>query len=336
MSPRSSARRWPDPRFPLAAGLAAAALLALAAPAAAEPAGEVRFVAGSAQLTDAAGRQKPLTAGTELQAGDRVVTGAGGRVQFRLSDGSLVLVHGDSDVAIETYRFRDVANAGALLHLRLTRGVLRAQTGAAASRSTTAYRVVTPTATIASRGADHEPAFIPEPRWGETPAAPPGTYDRVYSGATVIEAFGSRVEVLPGQVGFAAAVAHAPPQILATPPAFLNHPVGGDSALAPGGLLPGVGLPGVAHRHRLPRVLIVPGVLPGTARPDPTAGTSTGAGHSIVAPLPGPVVSPLPGPVVTPLAAPVVSPLTAPVVSPPVPAAGVPSAPVRRDSRSAP
>jgi hypothetical protein len=58
----------------------------------------------------------------------------------------------------------------------------------------------TPIATIGIRGTDHEPLYVAP---GEKSSVPPGTYDKVNTGATYIETAAGRIEVEKGRAGFA-------------------------------------------------------------------------------------------------------------------------------------
>lgn len=189
---------------------------------AAEAAGYVQVVVGSAKLYDAAGMERDIQKGAEIRPGDRIVTGDQSLVQMKLTDGSYVSVRTNTDVALEHYRHDEKSpkESGALL--KLVRGALRSITGLIGARNPDGYRIVTPTATIGIRGTDHEPVFIPEPKAGETPMGAPGTYDKVNSGATVIRAASGEINIRPGQVGFVPAAARVPPVILPAVPDFFK------------------------------------------------------------------------------------------------------------------
>jgi len=72
-------------------------------------------------------------------------------------------------------------------------------------RNKSNYLVNTPTAKIGIRGTDHEPYYVPSPAPGETLPAPPGTYNKVNVGETVIRTPGGTVVVGANQIGFAPA-----------------------------------------------------------------------------------------------------------------------------------
>lgn len=191
--------------------------------AAAQDAGQVQVVVGAAQLINTAGQQRPVERGAAIQQGDRIVTSDGALVQVKLSDGTFLSVRTDTDVTIEKVKHDEKAPAESSMLIRLARGALRSITGLIGSSNPSAYKVITPTATIGIRGTDHEPVFIPEPKPGETPLAPPGTYDKVNSGATMIQTGQGLVDIRPGQVGFVPVGAKEPPKLLPAVPEFFKR-----------------------------------------------------------------------------------------------------------------
>lgn len=197
-----------------------------------DPAGQVQIVVGAAQLIDGMGKQRPLERGSEIRQGDRIVTGDGALVQLKLTDGTYLSVRTNTDVSVDKYKYDEKSAQGSSMLLKLAQGALRSITGFIGSRSPEAYKVVTPTATIGIRGTDHEPVFIPEPKTGEIPAGPPGTYDKVNSGATFIQTTAGSVEIRPGQVGFVPVLTNTPPKLLPAVPDFFKKLDGKDGGLA--------------------------------------------------------------------------------------------------------
>ena len=103
--------------------------------------------------------------------------------------------------------------------INLLRGGFRSVTGWIGKFNPRAYRIVTPTATIGVRGTDHEPRYIPE----DSSEGEPGTYDKVYVGATTITSGAGGAEVAPDQAGFAPAQASEKPRLLASVPTFFRR-----------------------------------------------------------------------------------------------------------------
>ncbi len=237
--------------------LVVSALTSLASPAAwaDELAGQVQIVVGAAQLIDASGKARPLERGSQVRQGDRVVTEEGALVQLKLTDGTFVAVRTNTDVAIEKYRYDDKSAQNSSMLLKLARGALRSITGLIGSNNPEAYKVVTPTATIGIRGTDHEPVFIPDPRPGEVPVGPPGTYDKVNSGATVIITLDGSVDIKPGQVGFVPIVPGTAPKLLPAVPDFFKR-------LDPKGDATGKGNRGLGDQKFLARPQLKQGLDP--------------------------------------------------------------------------
>lgn len=213
------------PHTPRAWAGAVAAMLVLSLPVAAqtqETAGQVQVVVGAAQLIDLSGKARPIERGAEIRQGDRIVTEDGALVQMKMTDGALVSVRTNTDVTVEKYKHDEKSAQNSNMLLKLARGALRSITGLIGGSNPDAYKIVTPTATIGIRGTDHEPVFIPEPKPGETPLAPPGTYDKVNSGATRIITSLGNVDIKPGQVGFVPATPGVVPKVLPAVPDFFK------------------------------------------------------------------------------------------------------------------
>jgi hypothetical protein len=69
---------------------------------AAGPAGQVIALAGPC-FAVSGGRQRPLTTGAAVGAGDTVETPAGARLKLRMSDGSIIALASGSEVTIRDY-----------------------------------------------------------------------------------------------------------------------------------------------------------------------------------------------------------------------------------------
>src|SRR5262245_44606185 len=165
---------------------AAIALLALLAPPAAwaVEAGKFQFVAGDVKLLNAAGVQRAPVKGEAFSAGDTLITGPTGSAQIRMTDGGLVAVRPDTQLKLDQYVFNGREDRSERKIVSLIKGGFRAITGLIGNRNKDNYRILTPSATIGIRGTDHEPVVIPA---GAPGGFQPGTYDRVYRGATIIE-----------------------------------------------------------------------------------------------------------------------------------------------------
>ncbi|MFO0461409.1 MAG: FecR domain-containing protein, partial [Burkholderiales bacterium] len=175
----------------------AAVALACAAPALAQDA-RLWLVAGDVVVVrpgpagDAT--RRPIT-GDAVSAGDRIETGADGRVQMRFSDGSVVSLQPGSRFTIDAYRFEGDAQRAVYV---LTRGTLRTLTGAVGKRRHEDYKLITPTATVGVRGTEfvvEETACDPQCR----PGLSAGTRVMVSQGRVAVTTRGGTVEVDAGR-----------------------------------------------------------------------------------------------------------------------------------------
>ena len=175
------------------------ALLACAWPAAAATLyATVEFSEGAVTIVDASGKSRPARVGERIFEGETLVTENDGELHVRTADHGLLALRPNSYVRVDEYRAE--ASAGDKTILSLVKGTFRSITGWIGKYNRDGYRVRTSIATIGIRGTDHEPMAI-EP--GPGASGPPGTYDKVNSGATYIENKSGRVNVDPNRAGFA-------------------------------------------------------------------------------------------------------------------------------------
>jgi hypothetical protein len=190
---------------------------------AAEIAGRLQFVVGDVSLLKPDGVSRVASKGAAIAEGESIATGKDAQAQILMSDQALIAVRSDTLLKIETYRYSGKENENDRSFLGLLRGGFRAVTGQIGRFNRSAYQVRTPNATIGIRGTDHEPFYIPPPLPGQTPLGTPGTYDKVNSGATVLQTPGGRIELGPNQVGFVAQQLGAMPQKLPEIPGFMRN-----------------------------------------------------------------------------------------------------------------
>lgn len=198
---------------PFACLLAAAVMLASAG--AAAQSAVVAFSIGEATLLRDAGRS-PLSAGTSVSAGDRIVTGADARAQLRFADGTVVAIAPSTELAVES--------AGAPAVLRLARGGVRAASPRVEEARGEVLRLTTPQSTLVARGSSsHVQVLICAPGGCRaTPdAAPadPGLYAGVYDGSVAASASGTTASF--GLREFFFVADGGAPRRLVAPPAFL-------------------------------------------------------------------------------------------------------------------
>lgn len=157
-----------------------------------------------------------------LEVGDIIHTEANAWALLHMSDGALITVRPETEFRLDAYRYdaKDAPGENKSI-LSLVRGSLRVITGLIGQSNRAGYAVNTPIATIGIRGTDHETTHVDAAR-AASGAALGGTYDKVYSGATVLRNARGETRLEPGQIAFADAGARAVPQRLAREPAFLR------------------------------------------------------------------------------------------------------------------
>ena len=209
-------------RILIALSVAALASITTIATVHAAPAARVQFTNGDVQIIGKDNVARAAFKGEFLNEGDTIVTGRNSAAQLRMADDGVVAMRPDSRIAIDTFHWEGKEDGLERSVLSLVKGGFRAITGVIGRRNKSNYLVNTPTATIGIRGTDHEPFYVPPPAPGETPPAPPGTYNKVNVGETVIRTPGGTVIIGANQIGFAPPQPNAPPVRLDKVPDFMR------------------------------------------------------------------------------------------------------------------
>ncbi len=210
----STARRaW------IAALLSAVAIAATGA-IAAEPVkfAMIEWVAGPVEVVNARGQSRPAWVSEAVLSGETIQTGPGGEMHVRTEDAGFIAFRPNSQVRIDSYMAAGGKEDN--LALSLLRGALRSVTGWIGKTNSPRYSVRTPTATIGIRGTDHETHYVP-PHAGTDPnLPPPGTYDKVNAGSTVLQNAGGQVVIGTNQSAHAPHDAKAAPRLLDRAPSI--------------------------------------------------------------------------------------------------------------------
>jgi len=185
-------------------------------------AGQIQLVIGYATVWERTGSQRPAQKGVELYPGDAVVTAASSNVQIRMTDDTLLWVHPNSRLKIDQYTYTKKGDAKDNIALQLVQGAARTATGLIAKANNSNFMLRTATATIGIRGTDFETAYVAPAMGGAKPVAAPGTYNRVYSGATVMKSPAGQVEVNEDEAAYVGIRPGDKPQILKPIPEFLR------------------------------------------------------------------------------------------------------------------
>lgn len=182
--------------------------------AAARAAGKVVLVEGDTRFRDRAGAERRPRVGDQLYEGERLVTGADGEVHLDMGDGGYIGVRPDTEMSIDLFVAEGRPDDRS--EISLVKGSFRTITGWIGKAQNALIRTFD--ATIGIRGTDHEPLVVP-PGAGQ---GEPGTYDRVYVGATALQTARGSVDLKAGQAGFAPRGTGIPPRVLEVIPAFFR------------------------------------------------------------------------------------------------------------------
>jgi hypothetical protein len=186
--------------------------LALAAPTTPQkPAGRVLSVVGDAEAVSSHGVTRRLAQGDVVREGDTLATGADSHLQLRMADDALLALRPDSRLRLHIYNFVERGAPGSYASMELFVGGLRSITGAIGRIEKHNYLIRGGKSLIGVRGTDHE-VFVVDA----------GTYDRVTQGATYIADERGRVDLEPGETGFAALAGNQPPRRLERAPEFMH------------------------------------------------------------------------------------------------------------------
>jgi len=189
--------------------LLVACLLFLSQPAHAGVAGHVQFVNGLVQVTNAAGQVHLLQKGDAIHESDMVTTNKNSSAQIKMRDGGLIAVRPDSQLKFDSFVFMGAQDGKEKSFFSLLKGGFRAITGLIGQKNKDNYRIKTLASTIGIRGTDHE-VFVVVPGSELAATTPAGTYNKVNMGETVITTDKGTVNILPNQMGFAAAADQMP------------------------------------------------------------------------------------------------------------------------------
>ena len=134
-----------------------ALLLGVPCLALAQQAGEVEFVRGVAFAQTGAQLPRAMGKGLALKEGDRLTTGEGATVIFKLQDGTRMTLRPNSEMVVQAFKYTETAVAeDNSMVLQLLRGGFRTVTGLIAKGSPESAKIQTATATIGIRGTDFD------------------------------------------------------------------------------------------------------------------------------------------------------------------------------------
>ncbi len=184
-------------------------------------AGKIQVLIGTARISQHTGQERPAQRGDDLYEGDTVSTSANSNVQIRMLDDAIIWVRPGSQFKIERYRSDQHGAAKNEIALSLLSGTMRQVTGSIGKSAPADYKLSTPNATIGIRGTEFDATFATAHIAAQL-NTPPGTYNRVYVGSTVLEGPSGRVSLNKDEAGFMGVSPGDKPQVLPRIPAFMN------------------------------------------------------------------------------------------------------------------
>lgn len=191
-------------------GLILAACLALLSTAAnAGIAGHTQFVYGNVKITNAVGQARTMQKGDAVHESDTVATAKGASAQIKMRDGGFIAIRQDSQLKFDSFVFSGKEDGNERSFFTLIKGGIRAITGLIGQKNKSNYRIGTASASIGIRGTDHE-TFVVVTGSEMAAIAPVGTYNKVNAGETTMTTDKGTINILPNQMGYAAAADQMP------------------------------------------------------------------------------------------------------------------------------
>jgi hypothetical protein len=190
----------------------------------------VLFIVGQVEAKNA-NQMRQLAKGDSVRVGDILKAGKGATLQLRMEDGGMIVLRPESQLAIESFEYKNGQSSSGHIALALLSGGFRAVTGEIGHLHKENYSIRTPNAKVGILGTDHETIFIPATQSGQGGVVEAGTYNRVISGATVLQTKQGNLQIKPNQTGFAALNGTSPIMFNRPLPLFSGLTVVGEEAL---------------------------------------------------------------------------------------------------------
>lgn len=198
-----------------------------------KPVGKILFTTSDSFLHR--NSRKPLQRKTLLKAGDTVVTGAQGRVQILMADGTKIALHPNSALRIDAFQFDKGAaqnpkaavvtngNSKGRSIYRLLKGGFRTITGTIGKVNPEGYEVKTPVATIGVRGTNYSVLLCANDCVNESGlASQNGLYVGVSDGAITVDNGRGDVQIDDDQYAYVGGAGLIPEQLDEAPLALLQ------------------------------------------------------------------------------------------------------------------
>jgi len=174
----------------------------------AQSVGQVTHLSGTLSAKKGDGSSKLLAVKSEIVEGDTLTTETETYARVKFSDGGEVVLRPGTQLKVESYSYTAAKPEKDNVVMSLFKGGLRAVTGLLGKRSREKVSFTTETATIGIRGT-HFGALLCRNDCGGVPTTsgktpPNGLHVDVTNGGIVLTNRAGRVELNPGQFGFAA------------------------------------------------------------------------------------------------------------------------------------
>lgn len=145
-------------------------------------AGQFQFVIGDVSIVGTDGAKRQAIKGGEINEQESIISGKSGSAQLRMIDSGIIAVRPETTLRIDEYKFTGKEDGKERGFFSLLKGGFRSITGLIGRMNKDNYSIRTPAATIGIRGTDHETIHLA----AALPNLPEGTYNKVNTGATVI------------------------------------------------------------------------------------------------------------------------------------------------------
>lgn len=175
--------------------------------------GVVWRIRGEVTATKPGAPARKLREGDPVYVGERLRAASEAEAVLRTDDAGVVAVRPNTEFVAERFAAEDKPTDG--FTVRLLTGSLRVISGWIGQTNKAGHNVVTASATIGIRGTDHEP-YVPSAELAKMSSNPEGTYDKVNRGGTSLKVGDNKVDIDPGQVGFARAASKSKDRALLT------------------------------------------------------------------------------------------------------------------------
>ncbi len=223
-------------------------------------AGKVIWLSGQVMSINPDKVVRPLARGDVVHPGETITTGPDSHAQILMTDQGLLAVRPESSLRLTAYTYQGLNDGSERMVVDLIKGGIRSVTGAIGTAKKDNQLLRGGSALVGIRGTDHETYLLP----GD------GVYDRVTMGGTYLQTAWGRVDVAPGQAGFAAL--KAAPSLMPRTPEFMHF----TKVALPAGAPFNDGV--IAHgKHTLPDQAALP-VLPAQAWGENAPGVGWGKG----------------------------------------------------------